>query len=342
MSIKAEVKKKIRIYMLEHIENDDRRFLSKATTTFDISRTTAYNYIKQMLSEGIIENSPDRACKYALVSIHHQFHYDAGSFLEEDRIYNNDIAPLMSELPQNVQHIWRYVFTEMMNNAIEHSNAANISCMISQNVLYTALLICDNGVGIFRKIQLFFEEKGERISLDEAVDSLFPGKFTTAEKNHSGEGIFFSSRVADRFSIYSDNKFFSHNSFEEYKLDVDESLLEKGTIVSVRLANNSPRQIKEVFDMFADPDRGFFKTQIPVAHMFDSGYPVSRSEARRLGTYMKSFEEVCLDFKNVDYIGQAFTHELFIVFQNNNPQIQIEYVNAAENVEKMIKRVKNT
>ena len=45
-----------------------------------------------------------------------------------------------------------YTFTEMMNNAIEHSEGDKISVIYRKS--YKEILVCiqDNGVGIFRKI----------------------------------------------------------------------------------------------------------------------------------------------------------------------------------------------
>ncbi len=340
MSIKAEKKQQIMFYMLEHIDKQDPDFVSKTVSNFEISKTTVYNYLKQLVSEELIE-SANSSTKYVLKNVCSYFKYDTSNGLEEDRIFVTDILPLISNYPTNVIDITQYVFTEMMNNAIEHSNASKITCAIFQNCLNTKYMICDDGIGIFRKIQLYFEQKGEKISLDEAVDALFPGKLTTDNQNHSGQGIFFSSRAADVFSIYSDNKVFSHSSFNERKFDV-EIPHEKGTIVYFILANNSQKKLVDVFDMFSDPTRGFFKTQIPVAHMFSSGSPVSRSEARRLGTYIKKFEEVTLDFKDVPSVGQAFVHELFVNYQKRNPSINISVVNTNDAVSNMISMVKNT
>ncbi len=341
MSIKAEKKQQILSYMLEHIDKQDPDFVAKTVSNFEISKTTVYNYLKQMVSEDLIEPSINSKAKYELKETYSCFEYDTSNDLEEDRIFNSDILPLISGYPINVVDITRYVFTEMMNNAIEHSNASKITCAVFRNCLNTKYMICDDGIGIFRKIQLYFEQKGEKISLDEAVDALFPGKLTTDNQNHSGQGIFFSSHAADIFSIYSDNKVFSHSSFKEGKIDV-EIPYEKGTIVFFVLANSSQKKLVDVFDMFSDPTRGFFKTQIPVAHMFSSGSPVSRSEARRLGTYIKNFEEVTLDFKDVPSVGQAFVHELFVKYQNRNPSISISVVNANDAVSNMISMVKNT
>ncbi len=344
MSLPIQQREKIRLYLLEHIERNDKNLITKVMETFSVSKTTVYNHLRKMEEETIIQkvNDTDNR-KYKLVNNFSFFNYSLSNRLEEDRIYTKDIAPLVSSLPKNVQDIWRYAFTEMMNNAIEHSMATNIQCLVSQNYLNTGIYIVDDGIGIFRKIQKYFQEElEESITLDEAVDALFPGKLTTARKNHSGEGIFFTSRALDRFYIYSDKKIFAHKSFSDYRIDAKEFPKDSGTAVDMTLSNTSTKLLKEVFDMFTDPDKGFFKTQIPIAHMFENGYPVSRSEARRLGTFMEGFEEITFDFLNVPQIGQAFTHELFVVFQNNHPTIKIHVANANSDVSNMIRRVKNS
>ena len=343
MSLTSELRAKMKLYMLEHIERNDKDLIAKTMDTFSVSKTTVYNYLERMVKDQlIVKPSNPKTGKYELYTSNTLFHYSTSSHLEEDRIFSHDILPIISNLPKNVRDIWSYAFTEMMNNAIEHSEASKIDCLVSQNFLNTQIFISDNGIGIFRKIQKYFlEERGDVITLDEAVDALFPGKLTTARENHSGEGIFFTSRAVDRFVICSDERIFAHQPFLDRKINI-EQMKDHGTIVDMVLSNTSAKPIKEVFDMFTDPDRGFFKTQIPIAHMFANGYPVSRSEARRLGMFVKDFEEITFDFANVDQVGQAFTHELFIVFQNKHPQIHMNVVNANEDVASMIKRVKHS
>ena len=77
-----------------------------------------------MVQDGIIEPSNSKV-KYVLKSKVFSFKYKTADDLEEDRIFNRDILPLISDYPINVIEITRYIFTEMMNNAIDHSNASN-------------------------------------------------------------------------------------------------------------------------------------------------------------------------------------------------------------------------
>lgn len=231
----------------------------------------------------------------------------------------------------------------MMNNAIEHAEAKNINVLVLRNCLSSTILICDDGVGIFTKIRDYIcKTEHIGISLDDAVSLLFAGKFTTDRNNHTGEGIFFSSRATDKFIIYSDGKIFSHDAFDDSFFDTPLPVQERGTAVFMRLENNAKRELPEVMNMFSDVERGFFRTQLPLSHIFPSASPVSRSEARRLASMISRFEDVTLDFSGITAIGQGFTHELFVVFQRNHPEIHFSCVNMSEPVKNMIARVQNT
>ena len=343
MSITNSARENIKNYILKHIDLKDNDLVAKTATNFNISRTSVYNYIKQLENENAIKKSENsKKYKYELVKQRHTSIYDTSTSLDEDLIFNSDIKQYLSELPKNVYGIWRHGFTEMMNNAIDHANAKKILCSVYLSKLTTEIIIIDNGVGIFNKIKDYFIEKtGEEISLDDAVMQLAAGKFTTSKLNHSGEGIFFTSKIFDEFVIYSDNKMFSRNAITQdfYKVEHGEIPYEKGTIVLMKLSNSSSKKLEAVFNEYTSVDEGFNKTQIPIATVFPDGYPVSRSEAKRLAAAISRFEEVELDFAGVENLGQGFAHELFVVFARNNPNIKLLPVNCNTTVEGMIKRV---
>lgn len=252
----------------------------------------------------------------------------------------------------NIQQIWSYAFTEMLNNAIEHSQSETIFISLEQSYLSTSIFILDKGIGIFNNIVNYMKNTYQRndVEIEDAIMELFKGKLTTAESNHSGEGIFFTSRLMDDFFILSSNTTFSHNNISEHiqKEFIKKELSENkgfsgvncGTMVYLQMSNYSQKDIKEVFDMYAPVDSGFIKTNIPIKHACcEFGYPVSRSQARRLCARFDEFEEITLDFSEVDNIGQAFAHEIFHVFQKNHPNLKIVVKNAIPYVANMIARV---
>ncbi len=326
-------------YMLKLIDAKDKCIASKTVEYFGISKSSVYNYLSKLEANGDIVKSNEG---YRLVYKQHDFSYKNNGSLGEDRIFTQDVSPLVTEMPKNVQGAWRYAFTEMMNNAIEHSSCENIFVSVEENKLKTRITISDDGIGIFKNIQEFLrKEKSTELSLEECATMLFAGKFTTAKSMHSGEGIFFTSHLMDTFIIISDGIIFSRNNFYD---STSQSLnaAKKGTLVYMELYNSSKKTTREVFDRYASIDEGFIKTSIPIAHFFPGGTPVSRSEARRLGELILNFEEIDLDFSDVEEVGQAFVHELFVVWQNRNPSKKLNVLYAGEDVNYMIKRVLNT
>lgn len=332
-------KEQILEYMLRLIDANDRRLVAKTTEYFKISKSSVYNYLGELLEDGTVEKTEHG---FRLTFSQSDFLYKNDGHLGEDRIFNEDIAPLLSDMPKNVRSIWRYSFTEMMNNAIEHSSAEQISVSVRKSRLKTLAFIHDLGMGIFRNIQQFVRaERHEELTLEECAAMLFAGKFTTAESMHSGEGIFFVSHLMDTFMIVSDQIVFTRNNFYDGGL-IDHGKDLSGTVVYMELYNHSKKTTREVFERYASVDEGFTKTSIPIAHFFPGGNPISRSEARRLGELITKFEEIDLDFSDVEEVGQAFVHELFVVWQDRNPSKRLNALNTDENVSYMIGRVLHT
>ena len=86
----------------------------------------------------------------------------------------------------------------MFNNAIDHSGGTEI-VFVTKTAAQTTITIKDNGIGIFKKIQAAMNLLDER----HAILELAKGKLTTDPKRHTGEGIFFTSRLVDSFDIVS-------------------------------------------------------------------------------------------------------------------------------------------
>ncbi|WP_228015649.1 STAS-like domain-containing protein [Leptolyngbya ectocarpi] len=244
----------------------------------------------------------------------------------------------MSSLPTNVLDIWNYGFTEILNNAIEHSNGKKILVKLTKGPKAVEIIIADDGEGIFRKIQRELNLLDER----HVVLELSKGKLTTDPINHSGQGIFFSSRLFDDFVILSGNVFFSHHheKLEDWIMERDAP--EEGTFVFMELRNNTARTCKQVFDQYSAPleeDYGFIKTVVPVRLVqYGNEFLVSRSQAKRLLARVDKFKVVILDFDKIDAIGQAFADEVFRVFLNHHPDIQLHAINANDEVRQMILR----
>lgn len=339
---------RIKKYILEKISERNDKVVFKTSETFNTSINTVYRYLGELENNNIIEkmkNPSNPAQKYQLVKKRNYKLYNTDNRkLEEHEVYYDIIHEYIKDLPINVQKIWQYSFMEMFNNAIDHSESDEIFCVIIRDYLYVNIVIQDDGIGIFEKIRSYYNYN----TLEDAMSELFKGKLTTDSKNHSGEGIFFTSRILDNFAAISCDKIFNHSNHRDTLDDLKNMAglkyykNKKGTSIFMRLSNHSTKQLKEVFDMYSDIEGGFIKTQIPIRNIFENGYPVSRSQAKRLYNRFEDFEEVILDFTGVSEIGQGFSHELFVVFQNDHPNVKLIVLNANDDVLKMINHVKKS
>lgn len=342
MSFTSEKRHQIKRYILEKISENSSDIAQRTSKTFSISLNTVYRYIKELEKEEIIKKIGQ---KYKLEETSNFFllKRDKGELKDEDIIYDKYVSKYINQLPDNVQKIWQYSFMEMMNNAIDHSESKEVRLAIYSNFLCVTILIIDQGIGIFRKIKEYYKYE----SLDDAVTELFKGKLTTDSKNHSGEGIFFTSRILDTFVAVSGGKIFTHDKYDEAIRNLKDTKALKdwehrpGTTIYMELSNSSNKNLMEVFDSFANVDGGFMRTHIPIKNIYET-YPVSRSQAKRLCHRFDKFQEVILDFKGISEIGQGFAHEIFVVYQKTHPNVKVIIINASEAVQKMINHVKNT
>ena len=201
------------------------------------------------------------------------------------------------------------------------------------------MLIRDDGVGIFWKIQRQLGLLDER----HAIFELSKGKLTTDPTNHTGEGIFFTSRMFDSFEILSGGSFFSHEHGKPRDWLLKSKSERRGTMVLMRLNNHTSRTTRKVFGAYVSgEDFDFTKTVVPVdLARYENDKLISRSQAKRVLARVELFKTVVFDFKSVDYIGQAFADEIFRVFANAHPDIELHAINANSEVKRMIARARS-
>lgn len=256
--------------------------------------------------------------------------------LAEDKVWFEQMLPLVRDLPRNILDIAHHGVTEMVNNAVDHSDASQVTVRMDRRDGQLGFEIADDGIGIFRRITRALDLPDERLALLE----LAKGKLTTDPRRHSGEGIFFTSRMFDSFRIASEGLVFDHDADYEKDLldDADEA---SGTRVEMRIAIDSSRTAKSVIDLYSSgpDDYSFAKTVVPVrlARVGDENL-VSRSQAKRLLQRVDRFRCVVLDFAQVTTIGQAFSDEIFRVFANEHPEVELVPMHATAEVQQMIRR----
>lgn len=328
--------------------NSGRVNVSEIAKNFSITVQSVYKLLTALETGKVIyKRKVGRTNRYSFLPMKQiNFQYGTNG-LNEDLVLQKDVKPFLSDLSDNAMSVFSFVFTEMLNNAIDHSECPLVSVNVVDFTYFIRCHISDHGVGIFKKIQ-------NSLNLDElrfAILELAKGKFTTDPKSHTGEGIFFSSKVSDLFLILSDGLAFYGANVDEAEayLFGKESTTGCGTTVIFDVIKNKETTVEEIFQKYTQhpDDYGFSKTIVPVQlleYQEENPIFVSRSQAKRLLVRFERFENIVLDFDHVAEIGQGFADEIFRVFQTQHPNSEIVYINANSKVERMIRHVtkKNT
>lgn len=228
--------------------------------------------------------------------------------------------------------VLRYSLTEMLNNAIDHSGGTtvDVDAWVTREMM--SFRITDDGDGAFSHLR-----QGLGLADDfEAISALSKGKQTTWRERHTGEGIFFTSKVNDLFQLSSNGKRWTvDNARGDQAVGV--SSVQRGTVVFAQVHPQTTRSTKDVFDEYSK-EFEFIRTR-PAVKLCGLGLRfVSRSEARRLLIGLDDFTEIDIDFAGVEDVGQGFVDELLRVWPQEHPGTVINPINMNDAVEFMVRR----
>lgn len=340
-STKANEVKEFIIYSL----NDHPIDIGRTTAEkFGLSRVAVANHLKSLIMSGLVEATGQTKARHYKLKIlaDEKKNLIIDKSLKEDEVWRDSVKPCLEGVKENIIHICAHGFTEMLNNVIDHSESTTASLIVYRDAARIVMHVRDYGVGIFNKIQKALKLKEPQ----HAILELSKGKITTDKERHSGEGIFFTSRMFDYFAIESGTLIFSRSRSsktpgDDWLWDSEKAPL-NGTGVIMAISTNAEFTTKEIFDNYrAEFDEfGFSKTIIPLVLMkYEGEQLISRSQAKRLMSHVDRFREVILDFRGITEIGQAFADEVFRVYRKENPSIHVYPVNMTNEVKKMIKRI---
>ena len=329
----------IKRYILDHVEQHPKDIATHTALHFNVTRTTAHRHIAALVKQGkLYKAGTTNQTVYSLPHTFNKFlQYDLTPDLSESNVWAQHFNHLKNDLSKNVYDICAYGFTEMLNNAIDHSLGQTVSITTERKENKFIISIYDNGIGIFKKLKEAFNFDDEK----ESILQLSKGKLTTDPDNHSGEGIFFSSRVFDRFGIAANGlKYVRDNTDNDWFFESQRNRGEVGTLFKMEIDLTSQRNMGDVFKKYVNPDtQAFDKTHILVnLSLSNEDRFVSRSQAKRILFGLEKFNHIILDFKDINAVGQAFVDEVFRVFKNANPNIIIDVINTNPEVQFMIDR----
>ncbi|PIQ96831.1 MAG: ArsR family transcriptional regulator [Nitrospinae bacterium CG11_big_fil_rev_8_21_14_0_20_56_8] len=331
----------IKIFLLENVAVHPQDLVAVAMRQFGVTRTTVHRHLNRLIRQGaIIKTGIRRGVRYSLKSARDKnLVFEISPELQEHKIWMEFLKDDFSNLALNIRQICDYAFGEIFNNAIDHSEGKHIWVRTRWQPGAAEICIFDDGIGIFRKIQRALNLTDER----ESILHLTKGKFSTDPRRHSGEGIFFTSRVVDRFAIDSFGLTYHRIRDEDWYVQGNDQA-GPGTRVRMTINLNSPLNMKDVFASLTtineeDGIPSFDKTHIWVQlSKLEEETLISRSQAKRILSGLEKFRHVVLDFRDVPFIGQGFVDEVFRVYAEKHPEIRIEWTNANDDVRFMIER----
>ena len=331
---------KTRQKLIEYIEQKGIATGPELARHLGVTRQAVSLHLRQLINEGeVVKTGSTKAARYfpgtakdPLRTVSRDLKI---SGLDESVVYEDVSATLsLSRLSDSVESIFHYAFTEILNNAIDHSMCDRCKVEAGLDSGKVTFNIRDKGIGVFHSISEKFGLQAEH----DAMIELVKGKTTTKPDAHSGEGIFFVSRVADRFTLRSHRLQIEWDKRRD-DVFVSEPRFLTGTLVSFEIGRHSRTKLENVFAEYApeEYDYRFEKTRVLVK-LLRREY-VSRSEAKRLMHNLDKFSEIELDMRDVTNVGQGFADEVFRVFASAHPDISIHAINANDAVRAMISHV---
>ncbi len=258
--------------------------------------------------------------------------------LEEDVPWALDFAPFFT-LPASVNRMVQHTFCELLNNAIDHSGGSHVTVSLRQTAGHAQLLVSDNGCGVFEQIAETFSIASPQLAMLE----LSKGKLTSQPRRHSGQGLFFTSKLADVFDLHANAVAFQQRSWDARGWRTQRALKHEGTSVYASFALDTRRTLDTVRQAYSADGlgMGFERTVVPL-HLITSDVTglESRAQARRAGARLSDFCRAEIDFGGVPHVGHAFADELFRVLVREQPGIELVPLNMSPAVAAMVASVR--
>ncbi len=328
----------IRDFILDQVDKHPSDIVKVTTEEFSVTRTTVHRHLQHLIKNGLlVKSGTTKQVRYARTnSLKPKFSATLDPTFDESQFYAQYCEPFILKFcSTNTESICEYGITEMLNNCKDHSKGSHAHISLSVDTNNLTIEIQDNGLGVLHTLK-------ETLKLEDPREILFElskGKLTRDPNNHSGEGIFFTSRLFDTFEIIT-------NGFRYTKINTGNDwgfarhTETKGTQVVLTIARQSTRKISDVFKAYQDEETlEFIKTDIIIELADKPGSRlIARSQAKRVCANLDKFKHATLDFKNVAAVGQGFVDQVFRVYKNQHSNITFNYINANDDVRFMIER----
>ena len=257
--------------------------------------------------------------------------------LQEDLPWARDFAPYFT-LPPEVQRMAQHAFTELLNNAIDHSGGTQVTVSMRQTAMHLQLLVSDDGCGLFQRIETAFDIADPGLAMLE----LSKGKLTTQPQCHTGRGLFFTSRMADIFDLHANATAYQYRGFGRRSWHRGKPIARQGTSIYMAIALDTTRTLDSVIKAHSldGAGYGFERTVVPLQLLLASTTGLeSRAQAKRVAQRLNRFRRAELDFTGVTDVGHGFADEMFRVAAQGLPGVDLVPVGMAPRVQALVDSV---
>jgi anti-sigma regulatory factor (Ser/Thr protein kinase) len=321
--------------LLGRLRTHDGATSGELARALGISRQAVHRHLTKLAERGRVRmEGAGRGARWRLA------HGPAARFrfrtagLAEDRAWEQTCRKVqrLGALSGEARGVFAYAFTELVNNAIEHSGSASVSVAVYLRRDHIRFEIVDSGIGALARIATGLRLAGPL----EAIQEVSKGKVTTLPERHTGEGLFFCSRLADRFELESNGFVWVVDNLVG-DFTVKPARPRSGTRVSFAASVPPRRTTREIFEAYTD-EYEFTRTRT-VVRLFAIGTEfVSRSQAKRLLYRLEQFREVVVDFGGIEAVGQGFCDEIFRIWARAHPATRLVPLDMQPAVEFMVRR----
>jgi len=254
--------------------------------------------------------------------------------LREDEVWRNvrtAVRALSDPSAANATVLLGVAFTEMLNNAIDHSASREVGVDFEVRGGVGRFTVTDWGVGAYENVR----QSRALPSNVAALQEISKGKLTTQPERHTGQGLFFTSKIADRFELEANGLRWVVDNVRG-DTAISETATKQGTIVRFELSLATTTTMAEVSAQYEHEDHQFDTSRV-VVKLFEYGVEfVSRSEAKRVVSRLGEFRHVIFDFAGVQLVGQGFADEVFRVWAGEHREVHISMVNMVPNVARVV------
>ena len=326
---------KIKKFILDNITLHQKDIIYTAIQRFGVSRQAILKHMHALIAEKqVLAYGKTRDRIYELRP---HLNFNKTVIINEEfcpkEVIGKYITPHLDMVENNIKEIIQFSMTALINNILEHSKAKQLYFKLYKTYNEFHIIIRDNGIGIFKKIQTTLYLEDCMI----AAMELAKGRITTDSVNHSGDELNAILRLFDLVKIEANGKSLIYKS-NLNKWMIENSFNKQGTSLYLKIDPSSDRNCEIIFKKLFDVPNDHLI--IPISIIMVPGMELinSRTQAKSILRNIENFRQITFDFNQVELIGPAFADELVRESKKKNNFAELNWINSSKMIDVLMSR----